>query len=69
MMMQAGVVDEVDGRLAELQSIEDECKATKSNLQDQLKSAAQRLQEQQEMLAETTTISIDAAEQSRLKGI
>jgi len=69
MLMQAGINDEVDGRRAELSSTEEDCALTKKNLQDQLKSAALRLQEQQEMLAEMTTITISASEQSRLKGI
>jgi len=69
MLMQAGVIDEVDGRRAELASTEEDCKAAKSNLQDQIKSTSLRLQEQQEMLADSTTITIDAAEQSRVKGM
>lgn len=69
MFMQAGVSDEVDGRLAELASGEEDCKAAKKNLQNQIESGSLRLQEQQEMLAEATTIMIDAGEQSRLKGI
>jgi hypothetical protein len=68
MLMQAGVVDDVQGRLAELASTEEECKVTKQNLQSQMQSSAQRLQEQQEMLAEATTIMIEATEQNRLKG-
>lgn len=66
--MQAGVVDDIQGRKAELASTEEDCSATKKNLQDQIQSSALRLQEQQEMLAEATTIMIDATEQSRLKG-
>lgn len=69
MLMQAGVVDDIDGRKTELASVEQECKEAKKNLQDQIQAAALRLQEQQTMLAETTTIMIDAGEQSRLKGL
>lgn len=68
MFMQAGVKDDIDTRMAELASSEEDCKVTKKNLQDQIQSAGLRLQEQQEMLAEATTVMIDAAEQSRLKG-
>lgn len=69
MFMQAGAVDDADGRHAQLASMESDCQATKKNLQDQVQSTSLRLQEQQEMLAEATTIMIDAAEQSRLKGL
>lgn len=69
MFMQAGVIDSVDGNLAELASTEEDCRAVKANLQAQIKSSTLRLQEQQEMLAEATTIVIDSAEQSRLKGM
>eukprot|EP00427_Karlodinium_veneficum_P040425 CAMPEP_0169275604 /NCGR_PEP_ID=MMETSP1016-20121227/52483_1 /TAXON_ID=342587 /ORGANISM="Karlodinium micrum, Strain CCMP2283" /LENGTH=892 /DNA_ID=CAMNT_0009362515 /DNA_START=73 /DNA_END=2751 /DNA_ORIENTATION=+ len=66
-LMQANVLDEVDGRRVELASIEEDCRLAKKNLQDQIRATSMRLQEQQEMLAEATTIMIDAAEQSRLK--
>jgi len=69
MLMQADAIDDADARNAALASTEEDCKVTRDNLQDQIKSATLRLQEQQEMLAEATTVVIDAAEQSRLKGI
>lgn len=68
MLMQAGALDELDGRHAELARAEEDCQVAKTNLQDQLKSTQQRLSEQQEMLAEATTTMISAAEQSRVKG-
>jgi hypothetical protein len=69
MLMQAGALDDVEGRYAQLASTEEDCKVAKKNMQDQIQSSSLRLQEQQEMLAEATTIMIDAAEQSRLKGL
>jgi len=68
MLMQAGALDELDGRRAQLATMEEDCQKEKTSLQEQLQSAALRLQEQQEMLAEATSIMIAASEQSRLKG-
>jgi hypothetical protein len=65
--MQANVWDTIESHKAELASTDSDCKLAKKSLQDQMQATALRLQEQQEMLAEATTIMIDAAEQSRLK--
>jgi hypothetical protein len=68
MFMQAGAADDIDGRYADLAHTEEDCKVAKKNLQDQIQATSQRLTEQQEMLAEATTIMINAGEQTRLKG-
>jgi hypothetical protein len=68
MFMQAGILDNIDSHRAELASAQHDCKSTENNLQEQITETHQRLMEQQEMLAEATTIQIDADEQSRLKG-